>query len=356
MNKTNAVIIPALNPDERLVSLVNELQSLEQRCIVVIDDGSNEESQIIFRRLETLGCLVSHHTSNLGKGEAIKTGIRMLSGIISCINGYITTDADGQHRAKDVLRISEALNTHPESIVLGVRDILGNKNVPRKSRFGNRFSAIFFRLTTGISCPDTQTGLRGFSTKFTDFALSISGSRYEYEMNFLTAAAKIKTPFYKVSIETVYYENNKASHFRPIADSVMIYRTFLKFVAASLTCAAVDLLIFTLITHIISTEVYALVLLATVTARILSGVLNFVLNRRWTFNNCQRWSPQAVRYLTLFLFQMMASWLLVWGFSFLPVSLTVIKVIVDCTLFVISYGIQRKWVFAKQLNSIESRD
>ncbi|MCX5999454.1 MAG: bifunctional glycosyltransferase family 2/GtrA family protein [Chloroflexi bacterium] len=342
----NAVIIPALNPDERLVSLVNELYSLGQKYIVAVDDGSNAKYQTIFRRLEMLGCLVCHHVTNMGKGEAIKTGIRTISEKIPGISGYITADADGQHRAKDVLHISEVLDMHPESIILGMRDLTG-KNVPRRSRFGNRFSALFFRLTTGVSCPDTQTGLRGFSARFTDLSLAVPGSRYEYEMNFLSAAAKMKIPFFMVPIETVYYGKNELSHFRPVADSLRVYKTPLKFAAASLSCAIVDLLIFTLITHIISTKVYALVFIATVTARILSGVLNFVLNRKWTFNNCQSWSPQAVRYLTLFLFQMMASWLLVWGFSFLAVSLTVIKVIVDCTLFVFSYVIQRHWVFAK---------
>jgi len=346
VNKTNVVIIPALNPDERLFSLVNELKSLGQAYIVVVDDGSSAEYQSIFHRLETLGCLVSRHVTNIGKGEAIKTGIRMASEKIPGISGYITADADGQHLARDILHVAETLDMHPESIILGVRDF-SKKNVPRKRRFGNRFSTLFLRLTTGVSCPDTQTGLRGFATKFTDFSLAIPGNRYEYEMNFLTIAAKKKIPFCMVPIETVYFENDGSSHFRPIVDSFRIYKTPLKFAAVSLTCAAVDLLIFTLITHTVSAKVYALVFIATVIARILSGMLNFVLNRKWSFNACQIWRPQAVRYLALFVFQMMASWLLVWCFSFLPVPLTVIKIIVDGTLFVFSYIAQRDWVFAK---------
>jgi len=270
----------------------------------------------------------------------------MISEKMPGIRGYITADADGQHLAKDVLQVSEALDTHPESIILGVRDFR-KKNVPRKRQLGNRFSALFFQLMTGVICQDTQTGLRGFSAKFTDFSLAIPGSRYEYEMNFLSAAAKMKIPFSIVPIETIYYGKNGVSHFRTIADSLRIFETPLKFAAASLSCALVDLLIFTLMTHIISAKVYALVFIATVTARILSGVLNFVLNRNWSFNNYHAWSPQAARYLALFLFQMMASWLLVWGFSFLPAPLTVIKAIIDFALFVLSYVVQRNWVFAK---------
>ena len=294
-----------------------------------------------------MGCLVYHHVTNMGKGEAIKTGIHLISEKIPSIRGYVTADADGQHLAGDIIRVSETLTAFPESIILGTRDF-NNSIVPRKSRFGNRFSTLYFRLTTGVNCPDTQTGLRGFSSDFTDFALNVPGSRFEYEMNFLWAAAKMKIPFHGVPIETVYYEENKGTHFRAVADSIRVYKTPLRFAAASLACAAVDLGIFTLITHIVSTRVYAMVLLATVTARLLSGALNFVLNRNWSFNARQIWTPQAIRYFTLFVFQMTASWLLVWGFSFLPLPLTAVKIIVDSKLFVLSYFVQRDWVFAKR--------
>jgi putative flippase GtrA len=351
----NAVIIPALNPDEHLVSLVNELRSFGQTHIVVVNDGSDAKYQAIFRRAETLGCLVCHHAANMGKGEAIKTAIRMISERIAGISGYVTADADGQHRAKDVLRVSEALDAHPESIILGMRDFRKG-NVPPQRHFSNRFSSLLFRLSTGASCPDTQTGLRGFSTKFTDFSLAVPGSRYEYEMNFLSAAARMKIPFSMVPIETVYHGRNESSHYRPVADTIRIYRTPLKFAGVSLSCAVADLLIFALITHIVSARVGALVLVATVTARILSGVLNFALNRGWTFNNHQRWSPQAIRYLTLFLFQMTASWLLVWGFSSPSAPLVVVKGVVDGVLFVFSYVIQRHWVFPEHLNLTKGQD
>jgi putative flippase GtrA len=166
-------------------------------------------------------------------------------------------------------------------------------------------------------------------------------------MNFLSVAVKKKIPLCMVPIETIYYENDGSSHFRSIVDSFRIYKAPLKFAAVSLTCAAVDLSIFALIIYLISAKVYALVFVGTVTARILSGILNFVLNRTWSFNSRQVWRPQAMRYLVLFLCIMLASWLLVWGFSFLPIWLITIKAVIDGTLFVISYIVQRSWVFAK---------
>lgn len=241
----NAVIIPALNPDEHLVSLVNELQALGQSCIVVVDDGSDAACQEVFRRLESQGCIVCRHATNRGKGEAVKRGIRAVSESMPGISGYITADADGQHRAKDVLGISRALDAHRDSIVLGMRDFREG-NVPWQRRFSNGFASFLFRLTTGVNCPDTQTGLRGFSAGLADFSLAVPGSRYEYEMNFLRAAAKAGIPLFMVAIETVYIGKNESSHFRPVADTVRIYQTPLKSAAASLACALAVLLAFAL--------------------------------------------------------------------------------------------------------------
>jgi glycosyltransferase involved in cell wall biosynthesis len=345
MNAT-MIIIPAFNPDDRLISLACKLLSRGQTNIVVVDDGSDVRTQEVFRRLKSLGCLICHHDGNKGKGEALKTGIRLSSNIPG-IQGYVTADADGQHLAEDILHIAAELEAHPEGIVLGARDIQ-NMNSPAQSRFGNRFSALFFGFTTGVRCPDTQTGLRGFSKELTEFALATPGSRYDYEMNFLIAAAGKKIPFRMVPIHTIYYQNNASSHFRPIVDSYRVYKTPLKFAGASLVSAAVDLFLFTLMTHVVTAEIYAQVFVATATARVCSGALNFVLNRNWTFNSNGNWRPQAFHYLALFLSLMLASWLLVWGFSFLPLPLTLIKALVDSTLFAISYLVQRHLVFRKK--------
>jgi glycosyltransferase involved in cell wall biosynthesis len=343
---TSMLIIPALNPDERLITLVRELLSQGQTHIMVVDDGSDMPAGEVFQRLEKMGCLVCRHDVNKGKGEALKTGIK-LSKDIPGINGCITADADGQHLAADILHVAAVLEEHPESIVLGIRDAQ-NKGNPIKSRFGNRCSSLFFRLTTGINCPDTQTGLRGFSRERTELALATAGSRYDYEMNFLIAAAKRKIPFCMVPIQTVYYQNNAASHFRPIVDSYRVYKIPLKFAGASLISAAADLFLFTLMTQFISANMVARLFIATATARISSGALNFTLNRNWTFGSDANWRAEILRYLTLFLSLMLASWLLVWGFSFLPLPLTIIKAVVDSALFTISYFVQRNLVFRKK--------
>ena len=60
------------------------------------------------------------------------------------------------------------------------------------------------------------------------FMLEIEGQRYEYEMNMLLSAST-KYPISEVPIETIYINDNQASHFRPIRDGIMIYKDMFKF-------------------------------------------------------------------------------------------------------------------------------
>lgn len=342
----NVIIIPAYKPDNRLPALVDDLQKLGISHIVVVDDGSKADFASIFNRLKTVGCDVIHHPLNTGKGSAIKTGIRYANDQYADCTGYITCDADGQHLAEDIVSVSKALSEHNDSLILGSRD-LQSKNVPKKSRFGNRFSALYFKLITGVTCADTQTGLRGIPRSFTDVVLSITENRYDFEMTFLVRVAQAKRPIIYVPITTVYEDNNASSHFRPIVDSLRIYKEPLKFTLSSITSTIVDLGIFSILVSILDQKILILVSIATISARVLSGLLNFTLNRIWSFRNFNAVKPQFAKYFTLYIFILLFSILLVTIFSFIPIHLTIIKIIVDSILFICSFIIQKNWVFRK---------
>ena len=180
------VVIPALNPDTRLCSLVNQLMYMQLDDIIIVDDGSTltlHEGKDIFFELEAMGCVVYRHETNLGKGAAIKTGISKAIETFGNNVEIITCDADGQHLPKDIKRVADALKDNPTSLVLGTRDFEG-RNVPKKSKYGNKITSAFFYLTKKKKCPDTQTGLRGIPNCLLSLALEEQGKRYEYEMNF----------------------------------------------------------------------------------------------------------------------------------------------------------------------------
>ena len=96
-----AVLIPSLEPDDRLLPYVRQLLDNGFTRIMVVDDGSGPSYQAIFHDIAALdGCYVSYHEKNRGKGDALKTGIAQIMHLWPDCPGIITADSDGQQTAK----------------------------------------------------------------------------------------------------------------------------------------------------------------------------------------------------------------------------------------------------------------
>ena len=231
------VIIPALNPDEGLREIVERNWELENQ-IILVDDGSDKKYERLFWELGEK-CIVLHHEENRGKGEAIKTALKYIKEELWECRVVGIMDADGQHLPDDMEKLLMKAAAEPMALIVGSRTI--DRNVPWKSRMGNLITRRIFRMKTGVEVSDTQTGLRAFSTRLLDFILDIEGERYEYEMNVLVTCAKANIPIIEVPIETIYHDKgNSCSHFRRVRDSVRIYRQLLKISFVSFSSFLLD--------------------------------------------------------------------------------------------------------------------
>ena len=215
-------LIPAFNPERPLVDLVRDLSAGGFRSILVVDDGSPPAAAAVFAELAaTPGCELVRHETNRGKGRAIKTGLGVFLERYPAAEGIVTVDADGQHLARDVVRVAESFLATPDAFVIGSRNFGGG--TPWRSRFGNQLTRQVFRWVAGVRLVDTQSGLRCFSRALAPRLRELAGERYEYEMNVLAACRQMSVPFREVGIETVYLDGNRSSHFNPVVDSVKIY-------------------------------------------------------------------------------------------------------------------------------------
>lgn len=342
----NAVIlIPSLNPNEQLKNVIQGCMDRGLNNVIVVNDGSAETYDAIFAEAESLGARVLRHEKNLGKGAALRTGIGQVSQLFPDAGSIVTADADGQHSSDDILRVAEAIEAQADGIVLGSRSF-SKDTTPLRSRFGNSISAFLFLLMTGMHCTDTQTGLRGIAKTQFDLALRVPGERYDYEMNFLVEAARKKLPISFVPIQTIYFENNSGSHFRAVRDSALIYQRPLKYAAVAISSSVLDLGCFAALSSLVFAPSMKGIFAATAIARCISGVYNFRMNQVWCFNPKKRTIAQFGKYLVLFLSCIIVSSLLVNILKFLPISLTIVKALVDIFIFFINYQVQKRWVFA----------
>lgn len=339
---SHAVIITLYYENRKTIELCNELHELGAENIVIVNDGCPYKTEF-FNELTSIGCHILNLKGNSGKGACLKAGITFAHDNLFDIKGYITVDADGQHKAEDVMKIICALELRPDELILGRRNLKKSK-APLLVKVGHKLSSMYFRVITGVGCKDTQTGLRGIPASLYETAISTKGDRFDYEMNFLTHCADKKVPFYFVNIITEYSKEQKSSY-RILKDSYLIYKTPLKFATASIGCTVIDLLLFTLFTYLLPSSLLWNVVFATLLARIVSGGFNFLINRKVIFKNDGKAQKQAIRFIILFLCIMGASTVIVSALSFVPIPVTLTKAIVDLLLWTVNYTVQRQWVF-----------
>lgn len=357
-----AVILPSLNPTDKLCEVVDGVIAAGFGSVILVDDGSAEEFKepfLISSAMPQVTLLT--HPVNRGKGAGLKTAFAYLNEQRPDIAGAVTVDGDGQHLAKDIVACTEALAAHPASLVVGCRNF-DLPHIPARSKSGNKITSGIFRLLCGIVLSDTQTGLRAMGRELFPKMLSIAGERYEYETNMLLELHSAGVAFTEVGIETVYEDNNSSSHFRPVRDSARIYKLifahvfgrlfrFFKYILSSCASAVVDLLAFWLLHMLIGGLLgNAAVAVCTALARAISSFVNFNVNKSLVFGSEGNYGKTLAKYYILCVVQLCVSAALVelLGRLFSADAswlLTALKAVVDTCLFFISYRIQRSWVF-----------
>ena len=343
MERTRIALIPAYQPGDPLLGILQELQQ-EGYEIVVVNDGSDARFDPVFRIAGTYGAVLTH-PENQGKGAALKTGMTYIRAHFDPPYTVVTADADGQHRIGDICQVTMAAETHPETLILGSRPL--GKGVPLRSKLGNTITRWVFRLSTGSAVYDTQTGLRAFSDLLLDRMLSIPGSRYEYEMNVLMDCSRSGVPMLEKQIETVYLDGNSASHFDTVKDSFRIYKEILKFSVSSLTSFLVDYGLFCLLS--IAT---GQLVLANVLARIVSASLNYTMNKYLVFAHRGRTARSAVSYFLLAALLLILNTGILRVLTALGIHPFAAKIGTELLLFLLSFTAQHTVVFRKEEEQI----
>lgn len=345
-----AILIPAYQPDSKLNKLIKDITLdpyFQNVQIVVVDDGSGIEYDPIFNAISSSTSLI-RYDKNEGKGFALKTGFKFIKDHLKSVEAVVTIDADGQHTVGDTKKCLQEYerNAQKYPLILGSRNF--GKNIPLRSKIGNLMTRDVLSLSLGLDISDTQTGLRVIPTTYFDKMILLEGNRYEFEMQMLLFAKENNVPIIEVPIETIYINENESSHFNPIMDSIKIYKTFLKFILSSASSFIVDISAFSLIVFLIGNQHADTIFIASFLSRFLSSLFNFMMNKAFVFQKGDKTS--ILKYFMLVIGQISVSALLVTlGNHLFPgVQLSLVKVVVDTILFMISYKIQKKYIFTKK--------
>jgi len=347
-------LIPSYEPEMILVDIVEKLKAAAFE-VVVVNDGSGDAYAHIFSALGGSATVLSYET-NCGKGHALKFGFQHILEHYDGKYTVVTLDSDGQHGIEDVIHCCKEAECDDNTLVLGGRH--WDKTTPLRSRFGNFCTRVVYRLATGESVYDTQTGLRAFQNSLLPFMLEVEGERFEYEMKVLLLAPRKHIDILEVPIQTIYLDGNSGSHFDKFKDSFRIYKVILgtsgsifkevfKFLFSSLLAFGIDYLMFCLLTLFLTGATFAYKLtLINVIARVISASVNYTVNYHIVFKSKKSVLKSAAEYFLLAVIILIGNtFVLNILVSHIDIAPMLAKLITEIVFVVFSWLLQRFFVF-----------
>ena len=211
---TYCTVIPTYNNARTVADIVRRTLAVCPQ-VIVVNDGSTDDTLAVLEPLKDNIQLITY-ANNRGKGNALRLG---LDAARQAGHDYaVTLDSDGQHSPEEIPNLINALptiNQQLSTLVVGSRNIQAD-GMPAGNTFANRFSNFWFRLQTGISLPDTQTGFRLYPLHHLP-CLGLLTARYESELELLVLSAWRGVRLVPVGI-SVSYPDDRVTHFRPFWD------------------------------------------------------------------------------------------------------------------------------------------
>jgi len=215
-----SLVIPTYNHGNQISKVIDRAKPLGF-SVIVVDDGSTDSTWERIRHIPDIK--VIRHQRNLGKGEALLTGMAEAA---KTAKWAVTLDADNQHDPPDARCLIRAIPEGTRPIVVGQRTTMENRDVPWTSRYGRRFSNFWVLISGGPDLWDSQCGFRIYPLPET-LDLDVVSRRFQFEVEVLVKAKWKGIPIIETPVGVTYQSREeRISHFRPLVDFLMNARTF----------------------------------------------------------------------------------------------------------------------------------
>ncbi|MEO6798331.1 MAG: glycosyltransferase family 2 protein [Rhodanobacter sp.] len=209
------VLIPCLNEEAAIESVVESVLALGAH-VIVVDDGSDDRTPDIVARLPVT---LLRHAQRRGKGEALRQGFR--EALRLGYDAVLTMDGDGQHLASDIPRIVAVAMRHPDHIVIGAR-LLDKAQQPKGRRRANAVADWGISWACAQPVADTQSGQRWYPRAALNL-VDLPAENFVFEAAILIAASREKKlGVISVPIASRYHGHFRASHLSPVPDVTRI--------------------------------------------------------------------------------------------------------------------------------------
>jgi len=196
--KKLSIIIPVYNEKNTIEKLLNKIHKLKdiKKEIIVVDDASYDGSTNILKKNKNKITILIHHKKNMGKGSALRTGIRLASGNIILIQ-----DADLEYNPDDYKKLLQPFIETDADVVYGTR-FKGGK-YSRLHFFwhyvANKILTTITNIFTNLNMSDMETGYKLFKSKVIK-SITLKENSFGIEPEITIKLAKKGYIFYEVPI------------------------------------------------------------------------------------------------------------------------------------------------------------
>jgi len=208
------VIVPTYNEAKAIAGLVNQIQALGLKAII-IDDGSNDDTAKIAR---DAGSEVLRNLENSGKGAALIKGYAFA--LSEGFDAVLSMDGDGQHSTDDIKAFIQKAESSDCGIIAGNRMAM-TEGMPFLRVITNRFMSWIISLAAKQRIPDTQCGFRLIKKEVLQ-KIDLCTSKYETESEILMKAARLGFKIESVPVKTIY--SGQKSQINPFIDTLRFIR------------------------------------------------------------------------------------------------------------------------------------
>lgn len=328
MNSEIVILIPAYNPGVRIINYVKELKE-KGYTVIIVNDGSDKKHHAIFESLVD-DCQIINCPYSKGKGNAIKKGLSFIK-------------VHNQDK-KGVCILEEGYPIDKIEKLNGLYE----QNIFFVHTKGKRFLSKIFSMIYHQEFKNVDSSLLGFSMKYIDQMLEVDENCYEVQ-------ALIECVQKEIQVEEIVIDQNKESFHLKNKNRNILYVIFLhlfRFISSSIISSIIDVLLAWLLLDVLKlwmTSDFWRIAMSSLIARVLSTIVNYVINKKYVFKERTESKQTGRRFLILTVAITVLSTLFVYGTSSLNImSEKLAKPVGDLLLFLLSYNVQMKWVFSKE--------
>jgi glycosyltransferase involved in cell wall biosynthesis len=212
MNEKYAALVPCYNVGSACEKVLKGIAQFVT-IIIVVDDGSTDNTASIVQQTAVEGVQLLRHEENQGKGAALATGFTHLLQTKPNLDSVITLDGDGQHDPGLIPKFIEAREQQRVDLVYGDR-MKDLTRMPHHRRWLNTLSNRLISRICRTHIDDSQCGFRLYSTALLRSVLNeVRSVRYEAETEILIRSCRKKFTITSVPISTIYsLETSALSH------------------------------------------------------------------------------------------------------------------------------------------------